>query len=334
MATDKKISELPIVAGLTADDVSVIVQGGTDYQFNLDQLLGFVSSNIYAGANVTFGTTLPQNNSGKNGDVFVNTQTGAMYQKINAVWVSTYTPASGGVTGNTTIFASGIPATGIGANGDSYVNVDTGIFYKKSNGVWLQVFSMASGPQGPRGSAILSGAVDPLSSVGLNGDFYFNTATLTIFGPKISGIWPAGITIKGEAANALLYGTGNPSNSIGKNGDFFLNTTTYTLYGPKADNDWPQGVSLIYQPAQAITIGIPEGSPIPFIIAYSTEYSEYGNDPVVLVEMVAANNIRRSVNDVLVEKRYSAGSLNTLHIYGHDSGNGSTTIDDLIITIK
>lgn len=334
MATDKKISELPVISALTADDVSVIVKDGADYQYNLEQLLGFVSSNIYSGANVSFGITLPQNNLGKNGDVFVNTLSGAMYQKVNAVWLSTYIPSPNNQTGNTTIYSPGIPAASTGVNGDSYVNIDTGIFYKKSNNAWLQVFSMASGPQGPRGNGILSGAVDPLNSTGLNGDFYFNTVTLTIFGPKASGIWPAGVTIKGDGANTLLYGAGNPSNSIGRNGDFFLNTNTYTLYGPKADNDWPQGVSLIYQPVEALTIDIPEGSPIPFVISYATEYSEYGNDPLVMVEMVAANNVRRSVNDVLVEKRYSAGSLNTLHIYGHDSGNGSTTIDDLIITIK
>lgn len=334
MATDKKISELPVVSALTADDVSVIVKDGADYQYNLEQLIGFVGSNINAGVSVTFGTTLPQNNFGKNGDVFVNTLSGAMYQKVNAVWLSTYIPSPNNATGNTTIYASGIPAGTIGANGDSYVNIDTGIFYKKSSGVWLQVFSMASGPQGPRGNSMLSGTADPVNSIGLNGDFYFNTTTLTVFGPKSAGIWPAGVSIKGEGTNALLYGNSNPSNSLGKNGDFFLNTTSYTLYGPKADNDWPQGVSLIYQPAEAITVNIPEGSSIPYIIPYAAEFGEFGNDPVVTVDLIASNNIRRSVNDVMIEKRYSAGSLNTIHVYGHDSGDGSTTIDNLIVTIK
>ncbi|MCD8740376.1 hypothetical protein LT679_07160 [Mucilaginibacter roseus] len=334
MAIDKKISELPITSALTADGVSVVVQDGADYQYNLEQLLSFVGDNINTGVSLNFGTILPQNNYGKNGDVFINTLSGAMYQKVNAVWLSTYIPVPFNAGGNTTIYAPGLPAGTIGANGDSYINTDTGIFYKKTNSVWLQVFSMASGPQGPRGNSMLSGNVNPLNSVGLNGDFFFNTVTLTVFGPKADGIWPAGVSIKGEDANTLLYGDTNPANSIGKNGDFFLNTTSYTLYGPKADNDWPQGISLIYQPAEAVTIDIPEGSSIPFVIQYAANFSEFGNDPVVTVDLIASNNIRRSVSDVIVEKRYSAGSLSTIHVYGHDSGDGLTTIDDLIITIK
>ena len=42
------------------------------------------------------------------------------------------------------------------------------------------------GPQGPRGKSILSGSSTPLDSVGIEGDFYFNTTTNEFYGPKLS----------------------------------------------------------------------------------------------------------------------------------------------------
>ena len=66
-----------------------------------------------------------------------------------------------------------------------------------------------TGPAGPQGiagvnTAILSGTTDPTPVVGANGDFYINTATSTIFGPRIGGNWPAGISLKGATGPAGL----------------------------------------------------------------------------------------------------------------------------------
>ena len=53
--------------------------------------------------------------------------------------------------------------------------------------------------QGPPGSQILSGTGDPQPADGAVGDWWFNTATHTLFGPKTGGGWPAeGVSLQGE----------------------------------------------------------------------------------------------------------------------------------------
>lgn len=70
-----------------------------------------------------------------------------------------------------------------------------------------------SGPQGPagtngiNGTAIRNGITNPANTTGENGDFYINTATNTLFGPKTSGIWPAN--------GVSLVGPQGPSGSSG-----------------------------------------------------------------------------------------------------------------------
>jgi hypothetical protein len=74
---------------------------------------------------------------------------------------------------------------------------------------------MFRGPQGPQGPAgedgadgrtILSGTVDPTTE-GVDGDFYLNTATSVLFGPK-NGTWPAGVS---------LIGLTGPASSVDEN---------------------------------------------------------------------------------------------------------------------
>jgi hypothetical protein len=55
------------------------------------------------------------------------------------------------------------------------------------------------GPPGSNGLSVLSGTSNPTAAIGVDGDFYINTATSTIFGPKIADAWPAGISLLGAA---------------------------------------------------------------------------------------------------------------------------------------
>ena len=209
--SDKKITELPVAASISNSDISVLVDNGTDYQFAFSTLLGFIGSNLDLGAHISFGSTLPQNTTGKNGDVFINTTNGGFAQKIAGTWTVGYTiPSSSGSTDGTVLYGLGVPATATGNNNDTYINTGTGIFYKKSAGAWSQVFSMQTGPAGPQGTAgtngtngtngktILNGTVDPSNiSTGTDGDFYINSGTFMLFGPKAGGVWPAGISLAG-----------------------------------------------------------------------------------------------------------------------------------------
>lgn len=51
-----------------------------------------------------------------------------------------------------------------------------------------------SGPAGQDGTSLRHGTVDPDSSIGNDGDFYINTSTYTLFGPK-NTTWPAGVPL-------------------------------------------------------------------------------------------------------------------------------------------
>jgi hypothetical protein len=128
-----------------------------------------------------------------------------------------------------------------------------------------------TGPPGPRGNSVLYGTTDPLNSVGINGDFYVNTTTHFMFGPKTSGAWPAGVSLigpqgpqgvqgvqgpiglqgppgprgtDGTNGNTVLYGPSDPT-AQGVNGDFYINTFTNFIFGPKASGAWPAGTSLV-----------------------------------------------------------------------------------------
>lgn len=59
----------------------------------------------------------------------------------------------------------------------------------------VEVSMAAVGPQGPRGTEVLTGSVDPTPQEGLIGDQYINTFTGYIFGPKTSEGWGVGVPL-------------------------------------------------------------------------------------------------------------------------------------------
>lgn len=234
MATDKKINELPVITSVNAPDVSILVHNGTDYQYNFAALLDFINSGINTGATFSFGNTLPQNNIGKNGDVFIKTTTGQFAQKISGTWLIVYSlPETGDPADGTVLYGLGIPGTTNGKNGDTYINVGSGIFYKKAAGIWNQVFSMQTGPQGAKGDkgdqgnagvngkTILNGTVNPSNlATGSNGDFYINTNTYRLFGPKTNGVWGVGISIIQRSSDERYQAnTSTPTLSDWQNAD-------------------------------------------------------------------------------------------------------------------
>ncbi|HTH83356.1 MAG TPA: hypothetical protein VL490_10495, partial [Mucilaginibacter sp.] len=239
--SDKKISELPLASAINPNDVSVLVSNGTDYQFAFTTLLQLIGSSLNVGANISFGNTLPQNTIGKNGDVFINTSTGTFAQKTSGAWSITYTlPSTNSLTDGTILYGLGLPGNTTGNNNDTYINTGTGIFYKKSAGIWRQVFSMQTGPQGPQGTAgangvngtngnaILSGNANPSNiDDGVNGDFYINTSSYTIFGPKTSGDWGAGVSLFGPG----IIGGGTAGQSLVKASDNDFDTVWETITG-------------------------------------------------------------------------------------------------------
>ena len=218
MSTDKSITDLPVATFINASDVSVLVSNNTDYQYSFMLLLQYITANLKTGTNIAFGTALPQNTAGNNGDVFINTTAGYFAQKTSGVWVIAYTMPAASSADGTLLYGSGIPGTSIGKDSDSYIDTLTGIFYRRLAGAWSQVFSMATGPQGPQGTpgtngtngtngntVLFGNGIPSNTNTGNNGDFYINTADYSFFGPKTSGIWGDSVSITG--AGIALGGT-------------------------------------------------------------------------------------------------------------------------------
>ena len=62
---------------------------------------------------------------------------------------------------------------------------------------WLRE-GIADGQDGADGASLLHGTGAPAGALGRDGDFYFDKAAATIYGPKLAGAWPAGSAIRGE----------------------------------------------------------------------------------------------------------------------------------------
>jgi len=115
---------------------------------------------------------------------------------------------------------------------------------------------------GTGGSTILNGTIDPTTE-GNNGDFYINTTSDVIFGPKTAGVWGSGTSLVGPTGaagadgtngtdgtdgsdgNSVLSGSVDPTGGDGVNGDFYINTTDNTIFGPKTAGVWGSGVDLV-----------------------------------------------------------------------------------------
>lgn len=110
---------------------------------------------------------------------------------------------------------------------------------------------------------ILNGTVNPSLSIGNVNDFYINTATNRLFGPKTTTSWGSGVSLigpqgpqgatgaqgpqgiqgiqgatgatgpqgpQGVAGSVWRNGSGAPSNSLGVNGDYYLDTVNGNVF--------------------------------------------------------------------------------------------------------
>jgi hypothetical protein len=106
---------------------------------------------------------------------------------------------------------------------------------------------------------VLNGSGAPGLRTGDVGDFYIDTTTNTIYGPKGRGerIWPGPTSLVGPTGatgetgaagpngRTVLSGSGAPAPSTGNTGDFYIDTTGNRIYGPKTTyGGWGPATSL------------------------------------------------------------------------------------------
>lgn len=215
------------------------------------------------GKTIRYGTGSPTT-VGNPGDFYINTTTHELWGPRGVSnWtgtgpVSLVGPAgtdgsSVRVLGNVANFFSLPPASSVN-EGEGYTLDDTGHFYV-SDGVsaWIDA-GLMRGPQGLPGSngddgidgkTIRNGTSDPTSGIGIQGDFYINTTTSELWGPKGVSSWAGTgpVELIGAAGSngingkTIHNGTSDPI-SVGVEGDFFINTTTNEIWGPRGVSDW------------------------------------------------------------------------------------------------
>jgi hypothetical protein len=102
-----------------------------------------------------------------------------------------------------------------------------------------------SGPQGvagTNGTAVLNGTTVPVAGIGANGDFYINTATNTLYGPKVSGVWPAGISLVGPQGPQGLAGATGPQGPAGPSGSSSVGGAYFVKYTSSGAFTVPAGI--------------------------------------------------------------------------------------------
>ena len=104
-----------------------------------------------------------------------------------------------GADGTTTLSGSGAPGAGLGADGDFYIDTAVyDIYGPKTGGVWGAGTSLI-GAAGADGTTTLSGSGAPGAGLGVDGDFYIDTAVYDIYGPKTGGAWGSGMSLVGPS---------------------------------------------------------------------------------------------------------------------------------------
>ena len=160
----------------------------------------------YATNNVYYGNTFLGQATGSYSTVDATSQilTGATGpQGATGSTGATGAAGANGTNGNTILNGSGAPSNGTGANGDFYIDTTNSRLYgPKTSGSWPGGYLNLVGATGASGNTILSASGVPSNGTGNDGDFYIDTATNKIYGPKASGSWPAGQQLTGGTASA------------------------------------------------------------------------------------------------------------------------------------
>jgi hypothetical protein len=92
-------------------------------------------------------------------------------------------------------------------------------------------------------NTILNGKGAPKNSIGINGDFYIDTRSLLIYGPKAKGKWPKPQNLQGPT------GAPGPSGSDGKNGSDGKSATSASVINGSVGPMGPQGPQGVQGPA-------------------------------------------------------------------------------------
>ena len=178
-------------------------------------------SNSGTSSAATLNFTIPRGDTGAKGDKGDTGSTGATGATGSAATVAVGTTTTGSAGTSASVTNSG---TSSAATFDFTIpRGDTGA-------------TGSTGPAGADGRTILSGSGAPSAGTGNNGDFYIDTASSTLYGPKTSGAWGSGTSLVGPSVSSptgamLQYaGSSAPSGYLLCDGGSYSTTTYAALY--------------------------------------------------------------------------------------------------------
>lgn len=163
------------------------------------------------------------------GDVYQVLADSSFYVWDGAAWdnLGTFKGAKGdtgdagaaGADGRTILSGTIPPLSGQGVDGDFYIDTANKLIYgPKTGGAWGAGVSIVgptgaagadgadgtngtNGTDGVDGKTVLNGAGVPSSGLGVDGDFYIDTVSFVIYGPKTTGSWGSGTSLVGPAGS-------------------------------------------------------------------------------------------------------------------------------------
>ncbi|MCO6360500.1 tail fiber domain-containing protein [Roseivirga pacifica] len=308
----------PKTAGAWGAPTSLVGPAGADGADGIDGTNGTDGVDGKDGNSFLNGTGAPAATLGQDGDFYVDTNANTYYgPKTAGAWgtaTSLVGPAGAdgadgidgtngtdgvdgingtdGVDGKSMLNGTGAPAPTLGNNGDFYIDTNTNNIYgPKAAGTWGAATSLigpagadgtdgvdgidgTNGTDGIDGKSMLNGTGAPATTLGIDGDIYFDTDANAVYGPKTAGAWgtatslvgPAGADgadgtdgIDGVDGSSILSGTSNPVAANGTDGDFYINTSSLQIFGPKTGGAWGTATPLQGNGIQS-TMDNPDGS--------------------------------------------------------------------------
>lgn len=162
-----------------------------------------------AGSTWLTGTAAPNSGQGANGDFYYRNPTGDVYGKTAGAWSLLANlvgpPGAAGSTGATGQAGADGATGATGPAGSTGATGATG-----STG--------AAGAAGTDGKTVRNGSGVPSSGLGVDGDFYIDTAVYSIYGPKAAGAWGSATSLVGPAGATGATGAAGSTGAAGATG--------------------------------------------------------------------------------------------------------------------
>lgn len=244
------------------------------------------------------------------GDFYIDTATSALYGPATGsagslAWgagVSLKGPqgtaGSNGTNGATWFTGSGDPNTtppSGAVTGDMYVDTATGNYYTLASGGSWTLDGDLTGAAGTNGTAVLNGTVDPNTtppSGAVDGDFYIDTATSTLYGPATGSApfaWGSGTSLVGPAsdietsfpaASVPVTTTAAPAASTSltdtAGGGGIVANATAVATASAADTLTCSVLINTVAVGNGITLAMPSGEAVPIAVTAATQIGSHG----------------------------------------------------------